>query len=106
MSSAIYDVKKEVESASSVRLLKSEELDVIVREGKVGNPIEVYAESDEETSNFEKYSVDGMEDVERMSDFDPDVVVNNAKNVFGSLCNTAVTTERCVEKCPELGVSL
>ena len=31
MSSAIYNVKKEERSASSVRLLKSEELDVVVR---------------------------------------------------------------------------
>ena len=106
MSSAIYNVKKEESSASSVHLLQTEELSVVEREGKVGNPIEVYDESDNDTTNFEKYSVSGLEDVEPMRDFDVDVVVNNAKSVFGSLCDTPVATEKSIKKYPELDVSL
>ena len=49
-------------------MLKTDEIGVVVREGKVENPIEVYDDSDEDTSKFEKYSVDGMDDIEHMSD--------------------------------------
>ena len=91
MRSAIYDVKKEEKSVYSIRLLKSDEIGVVVREGKLENPIEVYDDSDEGdlscdegTSNFEKN--DGLE-------------------VFDG-GNNEVVNEVCEQKCPELNVSL
>ena len=90
---------------TSVRLMHPTEIGVVVREGGVENPIEVCDDSDdggmqcnESIPESDKYSIDGMENMECMSDFDPDIFVSNANKVFGSISNEVVPTEKCVEK--------
>ena len=92
MSSAIYAVKKEEKPLSNIRLLKSEEIDFVVREGRVENPIEVCDDSDEgglscdeSLSNNAKYSVSGMNEIEAASDFDADVVLAEGIEIFESM---------------------
>ena len=65
MRRAIYDIKKEPTSLSAVRLLTSEEMGPVVREGRKENPIDVCDDSDEELNcskdliEADKYSIDG-----------------------------------------------
>ena len=48
------------------------------------NPIDVCDDSDECLSEAEEYSVDGMADIEKGSDFDLDVVIANSAEIFWS----------------------
>ena len=91
MRSAIYDNKQavKIEGGSEVRLLTGSEIANISREGMKENPIDVCDESDDEKlgcgesmSGADKYSVDGQNDIECMSDFDPDVVFNEGMEVL------------------------
>ena len=83
LSKSIRDVKKEEKTSPSVRLMHPNELGSVIREGKLENPIEVCDDSDECLSEAEEYSVDGMGDIEKGSDFDLDVVIANSAEIFG-----------------------
>ena len=69
--------------------MSSGEIGSVVREGMRGNPIDVCDESDNEelvcdesVVESDKYSVEGMNEIENTSDFDVDVVVNERLKVF------------------------
>ena len=81
-------------------------------EGRKENPIDVCGESDDEKlecyeprSGADKYSVDGMEDVECMSDFDPDLVFTEGIEVFKSV-NTPNIADTYEKVYPELNKQL
>ena len=91
MRKSIYDMKKEPTSLSSVRLLTSEQLVDVVREGRKENPINVCDECDEELKctedliKAETYSIDGLAELESASDFDADVVFTDSIDIFGPM---------------------
>ena len=109
MSASIYDVKKEKNPLPSVRLLNTNEIGSVEREGKRENPIDVCDDSDEAELNYDehlvesrKYSVDGMAELDTASDFDADVVFANSIGIFDPSHNDSV-----IDKKPsDLNVSL
>ena len=113
MRSAISDMKDGSNQFTSVRLLKSDEIRAIVREGRRENPIDICDDSDEgdlscdeELSNSENKSVEGMDEFVTGSDFDADVVFASSVDIFGGVKNDKIVEVSHEEKQPELNISL
>ena len=94
-------------SFAEVRVLKSEEIGSVVREGGMENPIDLcdeYDEAelkcDEKLSKCDEYSVDGMSAMIDASDFDADAAFVNGFEIFDS------TNKPREEKTSELETSL
>ena len=110
---SIHAIKKEEKTSASVRLMHPDEIGSVIREGRLENPIEVCDDSDveplkcdESLVKAEKYSVDGYEELENMSDFDPDIVTSNAEEVFGTIPRSINASDPRLQHLPELGTEL